>query len=373
MNEKLKIVIAGGGTGGHLFPALEIAKAIQKKWEADILFFGTENGIEQKWVPREGFPLVNLPVAGFHRRITVKNLTFPFKLLKSLAVCRKELTAFQTDLAVGTGGYVMGPVLKSAQKLGIPFMLQEQNSYPGVTTRLLAAGAERVFLAYEEARSYLPAESRTVLCGNPLRLKKVKENRETLRSRFGLSADKKTILVFGGSQGAASINRAVWELLKRRFFPPEYQLLWQTGAREYEKMAALVRENNSTAVQVKPFIEDMAAAYALADFAVCRAGAMTISELIFSGLPAVFVPYPHAAADHQFHNARAVADKKAALLVRDDEKLTENLAGALQSIFNGQADLQAMSEKMKALYRGDPLPVILEHIEAVLRERGRIK
>jgi len=364
--------MAGGGTGGHLFPALEIAKAIKKKWQADILFFGTKNGLESRKVPQEGFPIVYLPVAGFHRRITVKNLTFPFKLLKSLSVCRKELKAFRADLAIGTGGYVMGPVLRSAQKLGIPIVLQEQNSYPGVTTRLLAAKAERVFLAYEEAKQYLPEQSRTVLCGNPLRITNVTEKREDLLAEFGLSPQKKTIMVFGGSQGAASINGAVLELLRRDFFPPEYQLLWQTGIWEYKSITTAVKEWPNESLRIMPFIDAMAKAYAVADFAVCRAGAMTISELMFAGLPAVFIPYPHAAADHQYHNARAVAEKGAALLVRDDENMLNNLIDTLQSIFDGRVDLGKMSGKMKALYKGDPLPLILKHIEEVLRARGNL-
>ncbi|HID39362.1 MAG TPA: undecaprenyldiphospho-muramoylpentapeptide beta-N-acetylglucosaminyltransferase [Calditrichaeota bacterium] len=370
MEKKIKIVMAGGGTGGHLFPALEIAKAVKKKWQADILFFGTKNGLENKKVPQEGFPIIYLPVTGFHRRITVKNLTFPFKLLRSLAICRKELEAFETDLAIGTGGYVMGPVLKSAQKLGIPFVLQEQNSYPGVTTRLLAAKAERVFLAYKEAKQYLPLESRTVLCGNPLPLTPVSESRNELMDEFGLSAEKKTILIFGGSQGAASINEAVLRLLQDRFFPQEYQLLWQTGIWEYKSIATAVKDIGAYSARILPFIDAMSKAYTIADFAICRAGAMTISELIFVGLPATFIPYPHAAADHQFHNARSVAEKGAALLVRDDEHMIDNLRKTLQNIFKGQVDLKQMSQKMKSLYKGDPLPVILDHIEDVLRTRG---
>ncbi len=365
--------MAGGGTGGHLFPALEIARAVKEKWQADILFFGTKNGLENKKVPQEGFPIVYLPVAGFHRRITLTNLAFPFKLLKSLAICRKELKAFQTDLAIGTGGYVMGPVLKSAQKLGIPFVLQEQNSYPGVTTRLLAAKAERVFLAYEDAKQYLPAESWTVVSGNPLRLNKVSQKREELLREFGLFADKKTILIFGGSQGAASINKALLQLLQRRFFPPEYQLLWQTGIWEYKSISTAAKNIQSEAVRIMPFIDDMSKAYAVAEFAICRAGAMTISELIFAGLPAVFIPYPHAAADHQFHNARSVAEREAALLVRDDERMPDNLMKTLQSIFDGQIDLKQMSRRMKSLYRGDPIPLILQHIEEILRSRGIIE
>jgi len=373
MAKRLKIVLAGGGTGGHLFPALEIAKAVKKKWPADVLFFGTKNGLEHKKVPQEGFPIVYLPVAGFHRRITLKNLTFPFKLLKSLAICRKELKAFQTDLAIGTGGYVMGPVLKSAQKMRIPFVLQEQNSYPGVTTRLLAAKAERVFLAYEEAKQYLPVESRTVVCGNPLRLPVIKEKREELLREFGLAADKKTILIFGGSQGAASINKAILQFLQRGFFPQEYQLLWQTGIWEYKSISTAVKELRPDGVHVLPFIDAMSKAYAVADFTICRAGAMTISELIFAGLPAVFIPYPHAAADHQYYNARSVAEKKAALLVRDDEQMPDNLMKTLRSIFTGRIDLAQMAQRMKSLYRGNPIPVILQHIEEILRNKSIVE
>ncbi len=284
MKAQLRVVFAGGGTGGHVFPALNMAGAIKKEWDAEFLFFGTKRGLENIKVPEAGYALEYIPAAGFQRRLTVKNISFPWKLYKSMRLSKAKLKEFNPHLVIGTGGYVMGPVLKSAQKLGIPTVLQEQNSFPGVTTRLLAKKADLIFLAYSEAKEFLQTQAKIMVTGNPIQMDAIEESIEALQQAFHLEEGKKVILVFGGSQGAASINKALQEMLLIAGLPKGYQILWQTGMNEIETVKSFIRENNITSVQPFPFINGMQRAYAVADFAVCRAGAMTLSELAGAGM-----------------------------------------------------------------------------------------
>jgi len=372
MSDSLKIAFAGGGTGGHLFPALNMARAIAGKWDSTFLFFGTRRGIESVKVPAAGYKLKLLPVTGIQRRLSISNLSFPFKLWQSIRLSRKALKAFPADLVIGSGGYVMGPVLYAAQKLGLPTVIQEQNSYPGLTTRWLAKKADLVFLAYAEARSFLPrSRAKIIITGNPIDFRPLAKTPEIF-SRLGLSESLKTILAFGGSQGAASLNRAIAQLLTRQILPQGYQLLWQTGAAEYEKYRQLVNDRKLNAVHVCPFIEQMSAAYSVAEFAVCRAGAMTLSELMAAGLPAILIPFPFAAADHQYKNALALAQKQAALVIRDDEKLTENLAKEFPRFINDEPTRNKMAKRMRSLYQKDTLLIMLKALAELLTEKRRI-
>lgn len=367
MAELIKIAIAGGGTGGHLFPALNMARAMAERWNCRFQFFGTRRGIEVRRVTQAGYPMQFIPVAGFQRSLTWKNLLFPFRLVQSLYICRKTLKKFAPDLVIGSGGYVMGPVLKSAQRLGIPTIIQEQNSYPGVTTRLLAKGAEVVFTAYQETAQFLGGAKRVIMAGNPIILQPVTESREELCQFFRLEAQRKTILVFGGSQGAASINRAISRIILDNRVYPDCQILWQTGEREFAHYQTLLK--NQPRVRVTSFIEHMAKAYAVADFAVCRAGAMTLSELMAVGLPAILLPLPTAAADHQFKNAKALADRQAAVVLRDDENLADNLVEQISQFASGKRPLTEMAANMKALYRPDTLQIILNEIAWLLKDK----
>ncbi|MEJ2053902.1 MAG: UDP-N-acetylglucosamine--N-acetylmuramyl-(pentapeptide) pyrophosphoryl-undecaprenol N-acetylglucosamine transferase, partial [Calditrichaceae bacterium] len=277
--ENLRIVMAGGGTGGHVFPALNMAEAIKKKWKCEFLFFGTKRGFESKMIPEKGYKLKIIPVAGFHRRMIIKNLSFPLKLLKSMQICRQTLKEFNPHLAIGSGGYVMGPVLKTAAKMKIPMVIQEQNSYPGITTRLLAKRADIIFLGDPDARKYLAGAKKLVDSGNPIAFKKTMTDKQEILKSFGLKNGLKTVLVFGGSQGALNINRAVKQILERNILPKNMQLLWQTGEQGCKEYQDYILENKIENVVVKAFINEMNKAYAAADFAVCRAGAITISEL----------------------------------------------------------------------------------------------
>jgi len=371
MSNVIKVAFAGGGTGGHVFPALNMADALKKEFDAEIIFFGTERGLENKKVPKRGYQLVRIPVAGFQRKLTLKNVSFPWKLFKSMQICKNKLNEFKPDLVIGSGGYVMGPVLKSAQKLGIPTVLQEQNSFPGVTTRILAKKADLIFLAYEQAKDFLQTSARVLVTGNPLAIKTISDTQVDLFAQFKLNPQKKVLLVFGGSQGAASINQAFQQYLLKREFPDNYQILWQTGNSEIELIREFIKKENLADVQALPFIDGMEHAYAITDLVLCRAGAMTLSELMAVGLPAILVPYPHAAADHQYKNAQAVADADAALIIRDDAELVQKLGKVLPALLADETKQNNMAKKMKALYKTDTMPQMITAIKQLLEEKAR--
>jgi UDP-N-acetylglucosamine--N-acetylmuramyl-(pentapeptide) pyrophosphoryl-undecaprenol N-acetylglucosamine transferase len=366
MQETLRVVFAGGGTGGHLFPALNMADVLREKGNCDCLFFGTERGLEKTKVPQAGYPLVMLPVAGIQRRLTMKNLAAPWKLYRSMNISRKKLQAYRPHLVIGTGGYVMGPVLRSAQNMNIPTVLQEQNSYPGLTTRLLSKRATLVLLAYREAALYMYRGQKVVVTGNPVKIPPVTFKKEDVYERFELQPDKKMILVFGGSQGAQSINRAIKDFLKKEKLPPNYQILWQTGKQDYEAVSRFLNREKLDFVKVTPFIERMFEVYSITDFAVCRAGAMTLSELAAAGVPAVLVPYPHAAADHQMKNARALEERKAAVVVKDDFQLTENLTYYLLDLSHDITKKEVMRDNLLSMEAGKGLDRIMAELDRLI-------
>jgi UDP-N-acetylglucosamine--N-acetylmuramyl-(pentapeptide) pyrophosphoryl-undecaprenol N-acetylglucosamine transferase len=331
------------------------------------MFIGASGGIEKEKVPQAGFEIKLIPVVGFQRKLTLKNLLFPVKLYQSMKICKKEIAQFMPDLVIGTGGYVTGPVLKTAVKMGLTTVLQEQNSYPGLTIRLLAEKVDLIFLAYNEAIKYLKRPKKTVVCGNPLLKEVEKADRESALDYFNLEKGKKTILVLGGSQGAASLNRTVARLLKEKAIPETHQLLWQSGKRDYEKY-----KNKFEAIKIFPFIDEMSKAYSCADYAICRSGAMTLSELTAYGVPAILVPFPFAAADHQYKNALAVEKHGGAQVVKDDDNLYKNILVPIEKYSKNESFLNEEAKKMAAQYKGDAMPVIIEEIKKLLEKRGVI-
>jgi len=368
MIEEVRIAFAGGGTGGHLFPALNIADALREKQNCTCLFFGTQRGLEKTKVPLAGYPIEFIPVAGFQRRLTLKNLSFPWKLYRSMKISRQKLREFNAQLVIGTGGYVMGPVLKSAQKLGIPTVLQEQNSFPGVTTRLLAKRARLILLAYEEAANFLDTKAKIVFAGNPIRSFSGKPETVRIFKRFGLNPDKKLILIFGGSQGAVRINSAVRTFFQDMDFPEEYQFLWQTGQRDFDDALRFIEDKKLTSVKAVPFIDDMVSVYAHTDFAICRAGAMSLSELLDAKIPAILVPLPSAAGNHQFKNAKALVDRGVALVVKDDAQLAEHLRLEVLHLMNNEAKKKTMRRKADQLPPANGLERIMDEIELLIKE-----
>lgn len=334
-----RILISGGGTGGHIFPALSIADELKKRLGAEILFVGASGRMEMTKVPESGYRIIGLPVAGFDRKRLWKNINVIGKLMKSIVTARKILKEFKPDIAIGVGGYASGPMLKAAQKAGIPTLLQEQNSYAGVTNKLLAKKAEKICVAYENMERFFPQE-RIVVTGNPIRsqlLDKKKTRKEALAS-FGLNSEKKTLLVVGGSLGALTINESLEKGL-RRLAEAGIQVIWQTGRNFGDRGKEAAK--GLKGVVVTQFITDMASAYHGADLVVSRAGAASISELQALGKPAVLVPSPNVAEDHQTHNAMALVKREAAILVKDSD--------ARSSLIETILDLLDNSEKLQVL------------------------
>lgn len=320
MSRHKKIIISGGGTGGHIFPAISIANALRKlDPETEILFVGAEGRMEMEKVPAAGYRIIGLPVAGFYRSLTPKNFQVLAKLMRSLLKARKVLRDFRPDVVVGVGGYASGPVLRQAGRMNIPTVIQEQNSYAGVTNKLLAKRASVICTAYEGMEKYFPA-GKIIITGNPVR-----QNYENLASAkkealefFKLGNDKPVVLVLGGSLGAGSINNSLSSNIEK-MKSSGAQWLWQTGKYYYENVNALVSVSISDNIKVHDFINRMDYAYAAADVIVSRAGAGTISELCLVGKPVILIPSPNVAEDHQTKNARALSDRNAAVFIADKD------------------------------------------------------
>ncbi len=365
MAEKLRLAFAGGGTAGHLYPARNLLKLFENSVACEALFFGTEKGIEARRVPSWGYPLQLLPVRGFQRRLTAANLSFPFRLWQSLRISRSALRAFRPHVVIGTGGYVMGPVLKAALKEGALTLIQEQNSYPGVTTRLLAARAHKVYCAYKEAEDFLPG-ARCRIVANPVLAPERREEAGAAREAFELHPERKTVLVFGGSLGAGSINKALAAWLEEES-ERDVQVIWQTGERQYERYAQ--KFGKRAGVRVVPFIENMWRAYAAADFAVCRAGAMSLAELAVAGVPALLVPLAAAAGDHQTQNARALEARGAARVLRDDATLPGKLSAELKLWLDDEDRVRDYKKNMAALGNPRAAQEIVDDILNLLKEK----
>ena len=314
-DKKYRILISGGGTGGHIFPALSIANALRRRVDCEILFVGAENRMEMEKVPAAGYKIIGLPVAGFNRKNLLKNFSVLLKLRKSISKARGIIRDFKPDIAIGVGGYASGPTLKAAQKAGIPTLLQEQNSYAGVTNKLLAAKADRICTAYEGMERFFPAD-KIILTGNPVRknLVEAKANVREARKSFGLDPDKTTLLVVGGSLGARTLNETLEECISK-LAAAGIQVIWQTG--KFFGNRAEEAAKGLEGVVVTQFIADMAEAYAAASFVVSRAGAGSISELELLGKACILVPSPNVAEDHQTKNAQALEKNGAAILVPD--------------------------------------------------------
>lgn len=310
-------MLAGGGTGGHLYPALAIADEIKKLAPTSkILFVGTKDKIEARVVPQRGYDFRTIWISGFHRRLTLNNLLIPAKVVVACVQSFFLIKHRKPDLVVGTGGYVCGPVLSVALWLGIPILVHESNSYPGITTRLLAHRATKVLVAFDETKRWLKRKDNVERVGTPTRSELGKAERAEALDFFALDPTKKIVLVFGGSLGAPSINNAMVNLLDE-LQRNNVQLIWQTGQSDFERIRTMVGKKNIG--WIGPYIDRMDYAYAAADVVVCRSGALTIAELTRVGLPAILVPYPHAAADHQTANARTLVEAGAAIMVKDAE------------------------------------------------------
>lgn len=361
---KYRILVSGGGTGGHIFPALSIANALKRRLDVDILFVGAENRMEMEKVPAAGYAIKGLPVAGFDRKRLWRNIGVLVKLRKSMKMAEKIVKEFKPDIAIGVGGYCSGPTLKAAQKAGVPTLLQEQNSYAGVTNKLLAKKAGKICVAYEGMERFFPPE-KIVKTGNPVRKDLVEKSLDagTARQKFGLHPSKRTVLVIGGSLGALTLNESLEQGL-RQLVEAGYQVIWQTGKNFGDRGEKAAR--GMTGVVVTKFISDMASAYAASDLVVSRAGAGSISELELLGKASVLVPSPNVAEDHQTKNALALTERGAAVLVTDAEA-REKLTGEVLRLMNDPEKLADMRDNILRLAVRDSDERICDEVMEMLR------
>lgn len=364
MTEPLRIIISGGGTGGHIFPAVSIANAIREiSPSAEILFVGAEGRMEMQRVPAAGYEIKGLPVAGFDRKHLWRNVSVLIKLMKSRRLARKIVSEFQPQVAVGVGGYASGPTLDVAQKMGIPTLLQEQNSYAGVTNKLLAKKAKRICVAYEGMERFFPAEA-IMMTGNPVRqnLLHAHHTREEAIAAMGLDPAKRTVLLIGGSLGARTLNDSVLENLSLIRQQKHIQFVWQTGKYYSQSIAErLAAQRCPENLKVMDFISNMDVAYAAADLVISRAGAGSISEFCLLGKPVILVPSPNVAEDHQTKNAMALVQKDAALFVADAEAPRTLMPLAVNTV-NDAAKLASLSENVKKLAMPNAAEVIAREV-----------
>jgi len=340
-----RFIISGGGTGGHIFPAIAIADELKRRLpDAEILFVGAKDRMEMQKVPQAGYPIEGLWISGLQRKLSWQNLLFPLKFISSLLKSRSIIKRFKPDAVIGTGGFASGAVVKVAGQMGIPTFIQEQNSYAGITNKMLAKNAHKICVAYDAMEQFFPKE-KIVKTGNPIRdgLLNIAQYRSEGLSYFHLDSQQKTLLVLGGSLGARRINQLIEQQLPL-FEQLGVQVLWQCGKLYYEEY----KKYNSEQIRVLAFIDRMELAYAAADVIISRAGASSVSELCVVGKPVIFIPSPNVAEDHQTKNARAIADKQAAILLRESE-LNEQFTNTFSKLIADEAQQEALSAHIKAL------------------------
>jgi UDP-N-acetylglucosamine--N-acetylmuramyl-(pentapeptide) pyrophosphoryl-undecaprenol N-acetylglucosamine transferase len=362
-----RVIISGGGTGGHIFPAIAIADEIKASYpDCSILFIGAKGKMEMEKVPKAGYEIVGLDIRGFQRKLTLSNFILPFRIIASYWKARKVIKKFNPQAVIGVGGYASGPTLLVAQRLKIPTLLQEQNSYPGKTNQFLARKANSICVAYNTLSAHFPKEKLTIT-GNPVRFSAIPRGQiqAVSRAKFGLKEDTPTILVVGGSLGARTLNESI--LQQRDLLgKSNIQILWQTGKFYEEKIAATLKDSPIPNVHPHTFIQDMACAYSAADIIISRAGALSISELCLVGKPAILVPSPNVAEDHQTKNAQALVDHNAVVLIRDSAAVDDLIPHALNLLKDKQARA-LLSENIFKLSRPKATKDILEQIEKIAR------
>ncbi|QYJ68556.1 undecaprenyldiphospho-muramoylpentapeptide beta-N-acetylglucosaminyltransferase [Flavobacterium litorale] len=359
-----KFIISGGGTGGHIYPAIAIANELKQRFpDSDILFVGANNKMEMQKVPQAGYKIVGLWIAGIQRKLTLDNVLFPIKLISSLLKSRKIVKEFKPDVVIGTGGFASGPLLKSAASLGVPTVVQEQNSYPGITNKWLAKQAKKICVAYENLEQFFPKE-KIVFTGNPVRkdLINVANNKQEALQTYNLNPSKKTILILGGSLGSRRINQLiakelVWLLAQN------VQVLWQCGKLYYDEYQV---HNEKDGVQVHAFIDRMDLAYAAADVVISRSGASSVSELCIVGKPVLFIPSPNVAEDHQTKNAQAIVDKQGALLLKETQ-LDTQFQPVFEDVLHNEEKMQKLSENIQQLAKPNATNDIVEEIIKLLK------
>lgn len=353
-----KFIISGGGTGGHIYPAIAIANEIKRQIpDSEILFVGAKNRMEMQKVPQAGFPIEGLNISGIQRKLSLENLKFPLKLIGSLWKARQIIKNFRPDVVIGTGGYASAPTLKMAQWLGVPTVIQEQNSLAGITNKWISKKAKKICVAYENMDKFFPKEA-IILTGNPVRadLLQISDKKDEIYSFFGLNPKKKTLLVLGGSLGARKINQLIKKNLP--FFEKiGVQVLWQCGKFYFEEYKKFENQN----VKVLAFIDRMDLAYAVSDVIISRAGASSVSELCVVGKPVIFIPSPNVAEDHQTKNAQAIANKNSAILLKEND-LDTNFEKVFSDLIQNENQQKSLSENIKKLAKPNATKEIIEVI-----------
>ena len=369
MERNLRIIISGGGTGGHIFPAISIANAIkQLEPTANILFVGALGRMEMQRVPDAGYDIKGLPVCGFDRKHLWKNIKVLYKLWQSRRLAKAIIKEFKPNAAVGVGGYASGPTLNQCASLGVPYLIQEQNSYAGVTNKLLAKRASKICVAYEGMDRFFPSE-KIILTGNPVRQNILQTNisKADARKAFQLDPEKKTILIIGGSLGARTINESILQHLSD-IRNSDVQFIWQTGKVYKEAIAKRLEGEEPLAnLHVTDFISDMASAYAAADMVISRAGASSISEFCLLGMPVILVPSPNVAEDHQTKNALALVNKQAAVYVKDAEA-PEKLINTALSIVNDESKLNELHQNILGMALKNSAERIAEEVLKIAKQ-----
>lgn len=362
----MKVIISGGGTGGHIFPAIAIAQELKRRNPAtEILFIGAKGKMEMEKVPQAGFAIQGLDVAGYNRSSIFKNILLPFKLATSLGQAKSILKNFNPDVVIGVGGYASGPTLYMAHRMGIPTLIQEQNSFAGKTNKILAKKTQKICVAYEGMDKFFDRD-KIVFTGNPVRkdLQNIESKRQEAIQYFGLDSTKKTVLIMGGSLGANTLNQTVVfnkELLSHQ---KDVQWIWQFGKQGIGKFDTPDFETPAN-VKSMPFIDRVDLALALADVVLCRAGALTISELLIANKPAVLVPAPYVAEDHQTHNALSLVNKGAALLIKDNVSTTQAIQATME-LLNDTETMDAMKVAQKSLARPNAAETIVNEIYKII-------
>lgn len=354
---KYRFLFAGGGTGGHIYPAIAVAQKLKSlKPESEIIFVGTNNKIESRVVPENGFEFKSIWIAGFSRKLTMKNILLPLKVVVSVIQSILINAKFKPQVALGTGAYVSGPVIWASSLLGSKIVLLEQNSYPGITNRFLEKKADEIHISFKESEKYFREKSKLKLTGNPVRINLNRIDKIEARKKLKLDVDRKTLLVLGGSLGSASINKAVGNNIDE-YLRKGIQIIWQCGPSYYHKYKSF----SNGRIKVAAFIDDMSSAYSACDLAVCRAGATTIAEVAALGIPSVFVPSQNVAANHQYLNAKAICDSNAAVLI-DDSKVDDELLKVVLRTINDEKLLEDYSSKIKEFASSDAVNIIADNV-----------
>ena len=361
--KKLKFILSGGGTGGHIYPAVAIANELKSRFpDAEILFVGASDKMEMQKVPQSGYQIEGLWIAGLQRKLTLQNAMFPFKLMSSLWKSRSIIMEFKPDVVIGTGGFASGPLLQMANVLNIPTLIQEQNSYPGITNKILSKRARKICVAYENLGRFF-SKSKMILTGNPVRqdLIDIESKREEAIQYFNLDPNKKTLLVLGGSLGARRVNQLIEKELKN-FQSQDVQVIWQCGKFYFEEY----NKYNGNNVQVLAFIDRMDLVYAAADIVISRAGASSVSELCIVGKPVIFIPSPNVAEDHQTKNAKSIVDRKGALMIKESE-LNSLFGLVFEALLKDQGKQIQLSKNIKQLALPNATKQIVDEIVKLIK------